>query len=336
MQADPGPGQPVAGQRVAGRPGAPGLGGQVLELAAEPDLLAEHGRAALDGQRRLGDPPAVAGRADHVGRGGARVVEEDLVELGGAGQLPDRADRDPRLVHRHQQVGQAAAAPGAGFGPGQHEAPVGQVGQRGPGLLPVDHPGVPVQHGPGGHAGQVRPGPGFGVALAPQLADLPDRRQEALLLVRRAERDQGRAEQFLAHDRDPGGRVGPRVLLVEDDLLDQARAAAAVLGGPAEAGPARGGQVLVPGEPLVVPLVLAARAARAAQPGELAGQVGLQPFAHAGAEVLVLRREPHLGLPPSILVVRRVNLPSTCLPGGREEGEARRVLAPGARKVRWN
>jgi len=53
----------------------------------------------------------------------------------------------------------------------------------------------------------------------------------------------------------------------------------------------------VPGQPLVVPLVLAARAARAAQPGELAGQVGVEPGAYLGAELLVLRREPHPGLP---------------------------------------
>src|SRR6185369_4232316 len=123
----------------------------------------------------------------------------------------------------------------------------------------------------------------------------PDRRQEPLLLVRRAERDQGRAEQFLADDRDPGRRAGPRVLLVEDDLPGQGGAAAAVFGGPAQAGPARRGQVPVPGEPLVVPLVLAARPARAAQAGELAGQAGFQPRAHLGAELLVLRREPHLG-----------------------------------------
>src|SRR5690242_17918249 len=123
----------------------------------------------------------------------------------------------------------------------------------------------------------------------------PGRGQEALLLVRRAERDQGRAEQFLAHDRDPGRRAGPRVLLVEDDLPGQGGAAAAVFGGPAQAGPARGGQVPVPGESLVVPLVLAARPARAAQAGELAGQAGFQPRAHLGAELLVLRREPHLG-----------------------------------------
>ena len=110
LQADPGPGELVAEQRVGAGLGVPGRLKQVLELAAESDLLAEHGRAALDGQRGLGDPPAVARFADHVGGVGARAVEEDLVELRGAGQLPDRAHRDPRLAHRHQQLRQALAS----------------------------------------------------------------------------------------------------------------------------------------------------------------------------------------------------------------------------------
>ena len=46
-----------------------------------------------------------------------------------------------------------------------------------------------------------------------------------------------------------------------------------------------------------VSLVLAAGAARAAQRGEIAGQVRRQPRAHLRAELLVLRREPHPGLP---------------------------------------
>ena len=48
------------------------------------------------------------------------------------------------------------------------------------------------------------------------------------------------------------------------------------------------GEVPVPGQPLVVRLVLAAGAAEAAQLGEVAGQVLLQPGAHLGAEGLVL------------------------------------------------
>ena len=107
--------------------------------------------------------------------------------------------------------------------------------------------------------------------------------------------------------------------------------AAAVFGGPAQAGPARCGQVPVPGQPLVVPLVLATRPARAAQAGELAGQVGFQPCAHLGAELLVLRREPHLGH----LLRSGVNLPSTCLLSGGKEGEAWRVLAARGGRGGW-
>jgi len=117
------------------------------------------------------------------------------------------------------------------------------------------------------------------------------------VLVGRAERDQGGGEQFLADEGDAGGRAGAGVLLVEDDLPGQGGAAAAELGGPAQRGPARRGQMPVPGQPVLVPLVLAARAAGAAQAGELAGQAGVEPRAHLGAELLVLRREPHPGLP---------------------------------------
>jgi len=117
------------------------------------------------------------------------------------------------------------------------------------------------------------------------------------VLVGRAERDQGGGEQFLADEGDAGGRAGAGVLLVEDDLPGQGGAAAAELGGPAQRGPARRGQMPVPGQPVLVPLVLAARAAGAAQAGELAGQAGVEPRAHLGAELLVLRRQPHPGLP---------------------------------------
>ncbi len=297
LQADPGPGQLVPQQRIGSRRRAPGHGQQVLELTPEADLQAEHGRAALQRQGGLGHPPTVTRLADHVGGVGARAVEEHLVELRDPGELPDRADRDPGLPHRDQQVGQAVAARRAGLGPSQHETPVGHVGQGRPDLLAGDHPVLAVEDGLGGHVGQVGAGAGFGVTLAPQLGDGADRRQETLLLLRGAEGDQGGAQQFLAHDGDPGGCVGPGVLLVEDDLPGQVGAVAAELGGPAQAGPARGGQVPVPGQPLVETLVLAAGAPRAAQAGEGAGQVGVEPRAHLGAELLVLRREPHPGLP---------------------------------------
>ena len=147
---------------------------------------------------------------------------------------------------------------------------------------------VAVEARLGGDVGEVGAGAGLGVALAPQLLDGHDLRQEALLLLLGAERDQRRAEQLLAEVVDAGGRVGAGVLLVEDHLLEQRQPAAAVLLGPADAGPAVLREVPVPGHALVVRLVLAAGTALAAQLGELAGEVVLQPRADLGAERLVL------------------------------------------------
>ena len=146
----------------------------------------------------------------------------------------------------------------------------------------------PVEAGLGLHVGQVGAGVRLGVALRPQLLDGHDLRQEPLLLLVGAEGHQRRAEQLLAEVVDPHRRVGPGVLLVEDHLLDQAQPAAAVLLRPADAGPAVLGQQPVPGEPLVVRLVVAPGTAEAAQRGPLAGQVLLEPGPHLGAERLVL------------------------------------------------
>ena len=176
----------------------------------------------------------------------------------------------------------------AGLGAGDHEAPVGLVGQRGPHLLPVDDPVVVLEPGLGRDGRQVRPGAGLGVALAPELLHRHDPRQEALLLLRGPEGDQRRAEQLLAEMVHARRSVGPRVLLVEDHLLEQRQAAAAVLLGPADAGPAVLREVAVPLDPLVVGLVLPARTALPAQLGEVAAEVLLQPGTDLGAERLVL------------------------------------------------
>ena len=58
---------------------------------------------------------------------------------------------------------------GLGIGAGHQHAPVGDVGQGVPHLLPGDHPLVTVADGPGGQAGQVRARPGLAEQLAPRL-----------------------------------------------------------------------------------------------------------------------------------------------------------------------
>ena len=152
-----------------------------------------------------------------------------------------------------------------GVGAADDEAPVGPLGPRGPHLLAVDHPLAALEARARLHVREVRARVRLRVALAPDLLAGHDPRQEALLLRGRAERDAGRAEQRLAHVVEPARRARARVLLVEDHLLRERQAAAAVLLRPADAGPAARGELLLPGAALGDEGALVARAAAAAQ-----------------------------------------------------------------------
>ena len=175
---------------------------------------------------------------------------------------------------------------GALLGARHHETPLRPVRQRRPHLLAVDHPLVAVEHGGGGHVGQVAAGSGLGIALTPQLGDVEDAGQEPLLLLRGSEGDQRRAEQFLAEVVDLGGCVGDRVLLVERNPMRDGQAAAAVLDRPAQTGQAGLREMLIPGEPLVERLVFAAGPAEPFERGEFTDQVLGQPIADLGPELL--------------------------------------------------
>ena len=281
-------GQPVAEHRV--------VDGAVLlrqrddagQLAGEADDLAQHRDAALEAEQRHRDPPAVAGLADDQVGGRPGAGEEHLVELRAAGQLLDRPDVDAVLVDRDEQERQPVVPLRAGLAAGDDEEPLRELRVGRPDLLAVEHPLAVVEPGLGLHVGQVGAGAGLGVALGPQLLDGQDLGQEPLLLLVGPERHQRRTEQLLAEVVDPRGGVGPCVLLVEDHLLPQREAAAAVLLGPADAGPAVLGEVPVPGQPLLDRLVLLARAAEPLDARELAGQVVLEPRPDLGPEGLVL------------------------------------------------
>ena len=167
---------------------------------------------------------------------------------------------------------------------------------------PCDDPlaGGVVADGPGLEVGEVGAGVGLAVALAPQLLAVDDARQEALLLLGRAEGDHRGAEQGLPDVADPARGPGPHVLLVVDDLLVQRQAAAAVLLGPAHARPAVGPEVALPRQALVEERHLVARAAAPAGDGELAGEGGLEEVPHLGAEGLVLGAESQVHRPATI------------------------------------
>src|SRR5690606_28122900 len=91
-----------------------------------------------------------------------------------------------------------------------------------------------------------------------------------------AEGDDRGAEQALADVAQPSRPAGPGVLLVEDHVPAQRQASAAVLDRPADAGPAVGAEVALPGQALVEQGVLVAGPTPAPHGGEVAGQALLE------------------------------------------------------------
>jgi hypothetical protein len=168
------------------------------------------------------------------------------------------------------------------------------VRERRPDLLAGDDPLVAVALGPRLEVGEVGAGFGLRVALAPQFLTRGDLRQEPpLLLLGAVVQDRG-PDQALAHDADAPGPAGTGVLLVEDDLLEQARAPAAVLLRERQAHPAGRAERPLPGEALLEQRVLVAGTAAAAHAGELTGQLLREPAPRLGAERLELGREPEV------------------------------------------
>ena len=182
-------------------------------------------------QASHGDLPAVADTTDDHVLVAHGIGEEGLVEFGTAGDLHDRTDFDPGLIHRHEEVAEPGMAFGARLGAGDDEDPVGELGQRRPDLLPVHHP-LPVDEvGAGLHVGEIGAGVGFGVALTPEFVTREDLRHEPLLLRLGAERHQGRAEQGDTHVGNASRRLGLDIGEVEDDLLGERALTAADRGG---------------------------------------------------------------------------------------------------------
>ena len=229
-------------RRASGSWRARRVGGQRLgqpRRRAEA-LGAEADRQPLVHEHRQRGAPAVADAADHRVGVEADVVEEDLVELGLAGDLAQAADGDPRRVHRHDEHRQALVLGDVGVGPRQQQAERGELGVGGPHLLAVERPAAVIALARAGlHRGQVRAGVGLGEHLAPHLVAVEHRAEVAALLLLGAVGDQARPEHPDAdHVEDPGD-LGARDLLVDGHLLDGAETPAAELLGPRDRRPAR-------------------------------------------------------------------------------------------------
>ena len=201
----------AGGNRVGG-----GLAGATAEHAALGPRRGEAGvRAAgadagtLEEEGGLGDGPAVALPSDEVGGVADRVVEEDLVEHGVAGHLPQGPDGDAGLVEGEREPGDAGVLRDREVGAGEEHAVVGLHRHGAPDLLAVDDPAVAVALGPGGEPGQVGAGAGLAEQLAPVVLPVEDRGHEPGDLVGRAVGEDRRRRHEQA---EPAGRAqGPEL-----------------------------------------------------------------------------------------------------------------------------
>jgi hypothetical protein len=113
-------------------------------------------------------PPALAGLADHIGARDPDGVEEDLVEIGGARHLAQRANVDARASHVEDERRNARGAK-HGFGARQKISVVGPLRPGAPHLLPGDQIVVAVAFGLGPQRGQIAAGLGFAEQLCPDV-----------------------------------------------------------------------------------------------------------------------------------------------------------------------
>src|SRR3954465_14640834 len=164
---------------------------------------------------------------------------------------------------------------------------------------------VPLVDGAGVQAGEVGAGARFGIALAPDLVAAEDLRQVALLLRLGAPMNEGRAQEAHADRAGQDGGAGGEILLVENALLHEAGAAAAIFLRPGQPDPAGGMHLLLPGATLFERLAIRGDAlVLRVLDLQILRQIGVEPGAELSAERGVCGRigEVHGG---SSLLARR-------------------------------
>src|SRR5207244_3054496 len=119
---------------------------------------------------------------------------------------------------------------------------------------------VAVVNGTGAQARQITTGVGLGKPLAPQLVGVEDARQVAPLLLRGAPMYETGAEEVEPAGPRQDRGAGADILLVEDDLLHEIGAAAAIFLGPGEPDPAGGMHFLLPLDALLQRLAVGCHA----------------------------------------------------------------------------
>ena len=274
------------GSSISRRPSTRALGRDAdrpVEPRAQLDLARQRGRAALVTERVHRDLPAVAELAEQVGPRHDDVVEEQLAELGVAGDLRHRPQLHAGRSHVDDQHRDPAVLRPGVVRAGQHAAPARELPPGDPGLLPAEHEVVAAVLSAGSQRREVGAGVGLGEALAPDLVGGQDRRDVPAPLLVAAEAQQRRPEHVEADDVRELRRAGGRELLVDDDLLGGRPAAAAELERPGAADVAGRVAAGLPGAERLHPVLERAR--------ETGGVRAL-----GGEEAADLLLEPALGL----------------------------------------
>src|SRR5215218_54810 len=132
-----------------------------VQPGAKLDLPRQRGGAALVTERVHRDLPAVAELAEEVRLGNDDVVEEQLAELGVAGDLRHRPQLDARRAHVDEQHRDLAVLRLGVVRARQHAAPAGELPPRDPGLLPADHERLAPLLRSRSQRREVRPGVGL-------------------------------------------------------------------------------------------------------------------------------------------------------------------------------
>ena len=276
-------------QTLAEAGGLRAVGDEVVEVALRAGGAGDVGALEVEGGG--GDVPAAVELAEDGVLGDADVVEVDLVEALAVVGLADGLDGDAGRLHREEEVGDAAVLGGLGVGAGEEVDVLGEVGAGGPDLLAVDDELVAVDLGAGLEGGEVGAGVGLGEALAPDVLRGGDAGKVALLLLLGAVDDERGAELVGLSVEHGGAPVGE--LFLENGLLDEGLAEAAVLLGPRDADPAAGAELLA--ELQGVGPVLCGKAALAAPAvAELFGRLGVNELADLGPERIFLWGETEL------------------------------------------
>src|SRR4051794_17110430 len=205
---------------------------RTVEPRAQLDLTRERGGPAFVSERVHGDLPSVAASAEQVLLRHHDVVQEQLAELGVAGDLRHRPHFEARRAHLHDQHRDPAVPGRVRVRAGEHAAPARELPPGDPRLLAAHDEVVVVLDRARSQRREVGARVGLREALAPDRVRREDRRDVAAPLLVGAEAQQRGAEHVEPHDVDELGRAGGRELRAAPDLRRGGPPAAAELGRP--------------------------------------------------------------------------------------------------------